>query len=289
MKVEYDLIKLKARKNPYASKLKKPVTILATPWSEAFVRPNLEKLTAPDNTQKSFEPGACFAAGTLVRTKDGLVPIEQIKVGDWVLSKPENGAEQAYKRVIKTFAHAPEVVMAVGYTQPDDVNKGGGRLIATLNHPFWVAGKGWTAAGDLPRGVNADGSKLELSDGQHTFIRGSGLVYTSDQPGIGWSSSYMGDLQRPGYLWDYVNHRLVAIEVMAVQALQDFAEEFDHPIYEIPERFLLKLPVYNLEVEDFHTYYVGKHGVWVHNKTECAGAVLERSITHAQARARLDI
>ena len=27
MKVEYDLLKLKARKNPYASKLKKPVTM----------------------------------------------------------------------------------------------------------------------------------------------------------------------------------------------------------------------------------------------------------------------
>ena len=25
--------------------------------------------------------------------------------------------------------------------------------------------------------------------------------------------------------------------------------------------------VYNLEVEDFHTYYVGKAGVWVHNKS----------------------
>ena len=34
------------------------------------------------NAPKCFEPGACFAAGTLVHTKEGLVPIEQIKVGD---------------------------------------------------------------------------------------------------------------------------------------------------------------------------------------------------------------
>ncbi len=27
----------------------------------------------------------------------------------------------------------------------------------------------------------------------------------------------------------------------------------------------LKTRVYNIEVEDFHTYYVGKHGGWVHN------------------------
>lgn len=23
--------------------------------------------------------------------------------------------------------------------------------------------------------------------------------------------------------------------------------------------------VYNLEVEDYHTYFVGEHGIWVHN------------------------
>ena len=27
-----------------------------------------------------------------------------------------------------------------------------------------------------------------------------------------------------------------------------------------------KTTVYNLEVEDFHTYYVGTDGIWVHNK-----------------------
>ena len=32
----------------------------------------------------------CFVAGTLVHTKDGLKPIEQIKIGDWVLSRPES-------------------------------------------------------------------------------------------------------------------------------------------------------------------------------------------------------
>jgi hypothetical protein len=24
-------------------------------------------------------------------------------------------------------------------------------------------------------------------------------------------------------------------------------------------------PVFNFEVDGFHTYYVGKHGIWVHN------------------------
>ena len=45
-------------------------------------------------------------AGTLIHTKEGLKPIEQIQVGDWVLSRPEDpeqGTQTDYKRVVKTF------------------------------------------------------------------------------------------------------------------------------------------------------------------------------------------
>jgi hypothetical protein len=43
-----------------------------------------------------------FVAGTLVHTDKGLVPIEQLKVGDMVLSKHESGeGEQAYKPVVR--------------------------------------------------------------------------------------------------------------------------------------------------------------------------------------------
>jgi len=48
-----------------------------------------------------------LVAGTLVHTDKGLVPIEQLKVGDMVLSKHEsNTGEQAYKRVVSTFKSA---------------------------------------------------------------------------------------------------------------------------------------------------------------------------------------
>lgn len=35
----------------------------------------------------------------------------------------------------------------------------------------------------------------------------------------------------------------------------------------------LKVTVYNLEVEDYHTYYVGAVGIWVHN-ANCSGVAL---------------
>lgn len=39
-----------------------------------------------------------------MHTDKGLVPLEQIKVGDMILSKHESGeGKQAYKRVVNTF------------------------------------------------------------------------------------------------------------------------------------------------------------------------------------------
>ena len=58
-----------------------------------------------------------MVAGTLVHTDKGLVPIEQLKVGDMVLSKDEsNTGEQAYKRVVSTFKSATrQPIMAVPF------------------------------------------------------------------------------------------------------------------------------------------------------------------------------
>ena len=44
-----------------------------------------------------------FVGGTLVHTEEGLVPIEQLKIGDKVLSKAANGlGELIYKAVMNT-------------------------------------------------------------------------------------------------------------------------------------------------------------------------------------------
>jgi hypothetical protein len=47
-----------------------------------------------------------FCAGTLIHTDQGLVPIQDIKVGDLVLSKPESDeGEICYQPVVSTFQH----------------------------------------------------------------------------------------------------------------------------------------------------------------------------------------
>ena len=104
-----------------------------------------------------FETGACFAAGTLVHTKEGLKPIEQIKVGAWVLSRPENpelGTQTDYKRVVRTMVHHDKPVIYGSFSPVPRRIPGNAYhtdrpsidLIMTPDHPFWLQGVGWTAA-----------------------------------------------------------------------------------------------------------------------------------------------
>ncbi|PAU58785.1 hypothetical protein BZL41_17615 [Pseudomonas sp. PIC25] len=104
--------------------------------------------------------GLCFAGGTLIHTKEGMKPIEQIQVGDWVLTQPEETGERTYKRVTRTTHFEDSVVWTVSYylknewdqaraegrTMPPDASR---RLVVTPNHPFWIRGKGWVQVKDL--------------------------------------------------------------------------------------------------------------------------------------------
>ncbi len=237
----------------------------------------LAELTAPvDKARRWFEPGACFAKGTLVHTKEGLKAIEEIQVGDWVLSKPENGGEQTYKRVLKTFEHPPERLVRVAYYVPENKPNRYGATAAvlnvTVNHPFFVKELGWTAARELMNYNRAD-VHFEDVDGNdvdfHTLTR----VYISDQPNVGWIPADMGATNSTGALWNYDTHKLINGEALALDAIRETYRDLGDREAIDPDLFF-KAPVYNLEVEEFHTYYVGEHGIWVHNQN-CNGLNFE--------------
>lgn len=86
---------------------------------------------------------ACFVAGTLIQTNRGLVPIENIKIGDNVLTR------KGYKKVLassktQTIAHVKTVYLSNGKT-----------LTGTPNHPIYIKGKGFIpldtlSYGDMP-------------------------------------------------------------------------------------------------------------------------------------------
>ena len=129
--------------------------------------PELRAARAAEKAAKEqlLHEGACFVAGTLVHTPDGLVPIETIKVRDWVLAKSENSDEGGLNRrqVTQTFVHHGKRTLSVDFEQagrPLDT------LTATGEHPFWVVGRGWVHTEDLEVGEEVrliDGSQARVT------------------------------------------------------------------------------------------------------------------------------
>jgi len=89
----------------------------------------------------------CFAAGTPILLADGSSkPIEQIQPGDMVLAASDQNPEGPVE---------PKPVVEIYHNRPDglmELTIGDAVIRPTLKHPFYVRGKGWTAATDLQIG-----------------------------------------------------------------------------------------------------------------------------------------
>ncbi|WP_443191282.1 Hint domain-containing protein [Pseudomonas indica] len=223
--------------------------------------------------------GLCFAAGTLIHTQEGLKPIEQIQVGDWVLTQPEETGERIYKRVTRTTQFEDAAVWTVAYFLKDEQDKAiaenrmmprdcNYRLVVTPNHPLWVRGKGWVQVKDL----DCDADELELADGGVARLLNVSPLYRTEMEGVAWEEGMFTSWD--GTLHDLRGGRSVEKSFRATgaqQAIQsDFVERWDESCY-------FHCSVYNFEVEDCYTYYVGTLGVWVHN-TNCGEMLCERVI-----------
>jgi hypothetical protein len=87
---------------------------------------------------------SCFLAGTLVTTKTGLRPIEQIRIGDFVLAQDVETGELKFKPVA-AVTFGPVTMMM-------KLRLDGATLYPTPGHPFWVVGEGWKMARELKPG-----------------------------------------------------------------------------------------------------------------------------------------
>jgi subtilisin family serine protease/flagellar hook assembly protein FlgD len=104
-------------------------------------------------------PCNCFAAGTLIATESGKVPIENIKIGDKVLAQNTENGETDYKPVESLFSKTVEEIYKINV---------GDEVIETTNsHPFWVKDKGWVLAEELTIGdllTDSKGQQLSILD-----------------------------------------------------------------------------------------------------------------------------
>ena len=123
-----------------------------------YVSAGFDLIGVAGNSSQVFRP--CFAAGTPVRTATGSILIENLKVGDIVLSRNEFDPEgQVGDKIVEdVFVRSAPILKVVVQ----------GRVIrTTAEHPFWVDGKGWTAAGELKAGdhlLTVDKSKLTVEN-----------------------------------------------------------------------------------------------------------------------------
>lgn len=248
-----------------------------------------------------------FVAGTLVHTDKGLVPIEQLKVGDRVLSKHESGeGEQAYKRVINTFKSAEKLpIMSASFN--DLSNRiGSMRLFCTDNHPFWnPISKDWIPAKDLR--LNSHVMLYDVNDKIVGLDDDAGYLIKTAHPQVALCSYlyHVGRRSNFGMLVDFRQN--TPLLVIGEKGFSEFEfgwygmnwdrslhpdentkvlSEFEHPdtqfyfnayeekgertpsiidVYDDPNsvNYMYTDYVYNIEVEDFHTYYVGTAGLLV--------------------------
>jgi Flp pilus assembly pilin Flp len=138
--------------------------------------------------------GTCFGAGTLVATKDGNRPIEEIKPGELVWSTNEKTGEKALRPVLTTFVNYDAEVLDLELLRGPAVTE---RIEVTPAHRFWVANQGWARADQLA----------------------AAALWSTTESVVATASRVKG-----------------------------------------------QKTVYNLEVEEFHTYHVGASGVLVHNQ-----------------------
>jgi hypothetical protein len=258
-----------------------------------------------NNSQSPVISG--FVAGTLVHTDKGFVPIEQLKVGDWVLSKHESGqGEQAYKRITKTFKSQeklPVVVVPFGKSMASYDTM---HLFCTANHPLWCPKRQqWLAAIDFKYGqqlIDLHGQTVDINDDvgyvmatgkakigichayymDHRSNTGYGKMVDfaankirfvgGDEPLWGWVSdryNWHTDedtvlLPRYGRIKDFPQYSLARFYWRAYEDRYCGRHEFVYPGTPNPNfEGTFKAYVYNIEVEDFHTYYVGKTGICV--------------------------
>ncbi|WP_416292525.1 S8 family serine peptidase [Paenibacillus illinoisensis] len=97
-------------------------------------------------------PCGCMPEGTLIQTKNGEKPIEEIKVGDLVLAKDTDRNIQSYKPVEYLFNTTADVIYTLQIGEAD--------VRTTGNHRFWIKNRGWIPADEL-----VVGDQVELQDG----------------------------------------------------------------------------------------------------------------------------
>lgn len=210
----------------------------------------------PEQTRlelKQKQVSTCFELDTDIHTIHGCVSIQYIEVGTKVLSRCEVTGAQDYKQVTKVFEHHNQSIITIKLR----------KLHESTLEGFGFDGIGVTS--EHPFWVKDVGwvEACNLKKGQLLEICDPDGRHDRDR-----TLGSMKDLALSGQRW---NAEVISVTPNENSDLQT---------------------VYNFEVEDFHTYFVGVFGVWVHNKTtgnEVVSSQIERSTPYNWGQIKLKV
>ncbi len=155
------------------------------PMRRGYSSESYSVVARPRSTKKCD----CLAAGTEVQTSVGPVIVEDLQVGDLVLSQNPDTGELAYKPVLATTVRPSGVLTRIKTNEGEYLTSGG--------HPLWVVDRGWEKArniksGDKLRGVEesvlvwsveeafeAPTYNVIVAD-YHTYFAGPGRIISHD-------------------------------------------------------------------------------------------------------------
>ena len=126
---------------------------------------------------------ACFPAGTVINTSDGLKAIEDLKVGDKVWSYNEQTGELGLQEILQTMSRESDHTIEL-YTEHEKIE-------TTAEHPFHTNG-GWKEAADLQKGdvIKGKDENIEIKDVKVSYK--SRKVYNFEVSN--WHTYFVGTL-----------------------------------------------------------------------------------------------
>lgn len=186
--------------------------------------------------------GGGYVAGTLVHTSTGLVPIQDVQVGDLVQVRPHVTSEKAFRRVIGRSVRADRTIEKLTFVGDDSLSEH--HVYVNGNQPFWVVDAGWTPARQLRLEA-----VVRLADGSQAELLARTPVWRTDSPSVGWTRDPLDEAGR--------DIDFTSMEVVGERHFDEvlLVNEAASPYF--------RGTVFGLEIEELHAFHVTELGVWV--------------------------
>lgn len=202
-----------------------------------------------------------FIAGTLVHTKEGLRPIEQISIGDWVLSKSLNDDDYVeYKKVIRVETRQSPINYFTYQAKTLAGEEAQGTLIVTPQHLVWSGIGSWREFGNLTK--MSSNTRLHGDNVLEAFSLRTLKLYLSANPSVAWLPCY-DMLDALGTFFDLQNFVFIQNHETNTRKEEFFGLDLGRPRKRPQPKDLYQATVYDLCVEDYQTCCVGNPGIWV--------------------------